>query len=318
MTAWLIQHFVRNYQNTSDHKVRAAYGTLGSCAGILVNVLLAVGKFLAGTLSGSLAITADAVNNLSDAAGSIMSLISTRMADKPMDKEHPFGHGRMEYIGALAVGALIVLAGLQLLRDGIDAIVNPEALSVNALVLTLLAGSILAKLWLFFYYRKIARTIDSATLAAASKDSLSDVLATGTVLLSLVLHLAFDWQIDGWMGVVVALFVLKTGVDVCRDTIDRLLGEKPDPELVKRLRGMLLSYDGILGVHDLVVHDYGPGRRIASVHAEVSAKGDIVAVHELVDKAEREISSELGMALCIHMDPIVTDDPAINGVHEKM
>ena len=318
MTAWLIRTFIKDYQDTTNRKVRASYGMLGSCTGIVVNVLLSLSKFLLGVLSGSLAVTADAVNNLSDAAGSIMSLITVKIADKPVDKEHPFGHGRMEYIGALAVGALIVIAGVQLLREGIDGILNPVELTASPLVFVLLAVSVLVKLWLFFYYRKIAQTIDSTTLAAASKDSLSDVIATSTVVLSIVLHVAFGWRIDGYMGVVVALFVLKTGVDVCRDTIDRLLGEKPDPELTRQLREDLLSYEGILGLHDLVVHDYGPGRRIASVHAEVSATGDIVAVHELVDKAEREVSEALHITLCIHMDPVVTNDQDTNDAHRKM
>ena len=308
MTAWLIRTFIKNAENTQDRRVRAAYGVLGSCTGIIVNVVLSVAKLLLGLLTGSLAVTADAINNLSDAAGSIMSLITVKLADKPVDKEHPFGHGRMEYIGALAVGVLIVIAGVQLLREGINAIITPPELKVSALVFVLLAASILAKLWLFVYYRKIAKTIDSSTLAAASKDSLSDVAATSAVVLSVFLQFAFGWHIDGYMSVLVALFVLKTGVDVCRDTIDRLLGEKPDPELTKAIRERLLSYDGILGVHDLVVHDYGPGRRIASAHVEVSATGDIVAVHELIDRAEREVEEELHLTICIHMDPIVTDD----------
>ncbi|MDD3214031.1 MAG: cation diffusion facilitator family transporter, partial [Eubacteriales bacterium] len=299
-------------------KVRAAYGTLGSVTGIIVNILLSATKFILGVVSGSLAITADAVNNLSDAAGSIMSLVSVRMAGKPDDAEHPFGHGRMEYIGALAVGVLILVAGVKLLRDGFDAVLNPETLAAGPLVLGLLLASILVKLWLFFYYRAIARAINNDTLAAASKDSLSDVAATGAVLVSVALQTLFGWRIDGYMSLLVALFVLKTGLSVCRETIDRLLGEKPNPELTREIKQKMLSYDGILGVHDLVVHDYGPGRCIASVHAEVSATGDIVAVHETIDKAERELKNDLGIVVCIHMDPTVTDDPRVNEVHKRM
>jgi cation diffusion facilitator family transporter len=318
MTAWLIRRFVPNHTDTANYKVREAYGTLGSATGIVVNILLSAVKFLLGVLTGSLAVTADAVNNLSDAAGSIMALISVRLAAKPQDREHPFGHGRLEYIGALAVGVLIVVAGVKLLGEGFDAILNPSALTTGWLALALLAASALAKLWLYFYYRRIARAIDNETLRAASKDSMSDVAATSTVILSMVLEGLFGWRIDGCGGVLVALFGLKTGATVCRDTIDRLLGEKPNPELPREIKNKLLSYEGIRGVHDLVLHDYGPGRCIASVHAEVSATGDIVAVHETIDRAERDLKNDLGIVVCIHMDPTVTDDPTVNDVHAKM
>jgi len=318
LTAWLIHLFVKNPDRTTDRKVRGAYGTLGTCTGITINILLSAAKFVIGLLSGSLAIMADAVNNLSDAAGSVMAFISVRLAGKPDDKEHPFGHGRMEYIGALAVGILILVAGVQLLREGYQAILNPSELTITLLVLLILAGSCLVKFWLYFYYRKIASIIDSEALYAASKDSISDVAATGTVLLSMVLQKLFGWKIDGWMGVVVALFVLKTGLSVCKDTIDRLLGEKPDPALTRDIKDRLMQYEGIRGVHDLVVHDYGPGRCIASVHAEVQASDNIVAIHEVIDQAERELQKELGIVVCIHMDPTVTDDPVINDVHRQM
>ncbi len=318
MTTWLIRHLVRNYTHTTDHKVRQAYGTLGTGTGVTINILLATLKFLLGVLTGSLAVTADAVNNLSDTAGSVMSLISVRLAAKPQDKEHPFGHGRMEYIGALAVGVLILVAGVKLLLSGAESILHPAALNASLLVMVLLGTSILVKLWMFFFYRYIARTIDNKTLAAASNDSISDVAATSTVLISLIVQTLLDWRIDGYIGVLVALFVLKTGVDVCKDTIDRLLGEKPNPQLALDIKSKLLSYEGISGVHDLVVHDYGPGRCIASVHAEVSATANIVAVHETVDKAERELQKDLGIVVCIHTDPTVTDDPTINDVQLKM
>ncbi|MCE5342867.1 MAG: cation diffusion facilitator family transporter [Eubacteriales bacterium] len=318
MTTWLIRHFVKNHTQTTENTVREAYGTLGASTGIAVNVLLSAVKFLLGIFSGSLAVTADAVNNLSDAAGSVMSLISVRLAAKPQDKEHPFGHGRMEYIGALAVGLLIVLAGGKLLLSGVDAIMHPAALTASWPVMVLLAASVLVKLWLFFYYRTIARIIDSKPLAAAANDSISDVAATSAVLISVILQTLLDWRIDGYIGVLVALFVLKTGIDVCKDTVDRLLGEKPNPQLTLEIKNKLLSYEGIRGVHDLVVHDYGPGRCIASVHAEVSATGDIVAVHETVDRAERDLKNDLGIVVCIHMDPTVTDDPAVNEAHRKM
>lgn len=318
MTQWLIRNLVRNYTETASPKVRGAYGTLGSMTGILINVALSAVKFSLGLLSGSLAVTADAVNNLSDAAGSLMSLISVRLAEKPDDRRHPFGHGRMEYLGALGVGALITLAGLKLLADGVNGIITPEALEIAWPLAVVMGATVLVKLWLNFFYSAIAKTIDSQPLYAAAKDSLTDVVATSAVLVSLVLQMLFHWRVDGYMGVVVALFVLKTGISVCRDTIDRLLGGKPSAEMTANIREKMLTYPGILGVHDLVVHDYGPGRCIASVHAEVSATGDIVAVHEVIDQAERELKRDLGLTVCIHMDPTVTDDPTVNEVRTDM
>ncbi|HPF87978.1 MAG TPA: cation diffusion facilitator family transporter [Candidatus Limiplasma sp.] len=318
MTHWLIHRFIHNPDDVTNRKVRAAYGTLGSVTGIILNILLSGLKFLVGVLSGSLAATADAVNNLSDAAGSLMSLITMRMAVKPNDKTHPFGHGRMEYIGALAVGALIVVAGVRLLSDGIRTVFHPEAMSVSIVMLCVLIAAILVKLWLYFYYRKLARLINSETLFAASKDSLSDTAATSAVVVSMVLEWLFGWQIDGYMGILVALFVLKAGYDVCKETIDRLLGGKPDPQLIRDIKNILLRHKEIHGLHDLIVHDYGPGRCIASVHAEVDASDDIVAIHEIIDQAERELKDELGMEVCIHMDPTVTNDPKINALRDKM
>lgn len=317
MSAWLIRLFVKDYANVEDPDVRASYGTLASATGIVVNLLLAGAKLLMGLLSGSLAVMADAANNLSDAAGSIVTLITTRLARKPVDHDHPFGHGRMEYIGSLAVGALIVLMGLNLLRDGVSAILHPQPLTVSWVVVAILAASILAKLWLFLFYRKLGNTIHNGTLLAASKDSLGDVLSTGAVLLSLLVHLLFGISVDGYIGIVVAAIVLKAGIEVCRDTVDSLLGSKPDPEKIRQIRELLLSREGILGIHDLVLHDYGPGRCIASVHAEVSADSDIVAIHEVLDDAEREIGRKLHMAICIHMDPIVTADENVNRVHHQ-
>ncbi len=318
MTAWLIRKFVPNSDRVTEPRVRTAYGTLASITGIVVNLLLACAKFLIGIVSGSLAITADAANNLSDAAGSIVTLITVRLADKPVDPEHPFGHGRMEYIGSLAVGALIVVMGVTLLKDGVTAILHPETLTVSWVAMAVLAISILGKGWLYLFYKKLGGAVQNGTLLAAAKDSLGDVLSTGAVLLSVVFHVAFDWHLDGWIGLIVAGIVLKAGIEVCRDTLDSLLGGKPDPEKVRQIREMLLKREGILGVHDLVVHDYGPSRCIASVHAEVSADGDILQIHEMIDDAEREIGETLRMPICIHMDPIVTKDETVNRVKQQM
>ncbi len=318
MTAWLIRRFVRNNENVEDSNVRTAYGTLGSVVGVLVNLLLAGAKCLMGFLSGSLAMMADAANNLSDAAGSVVALITVRLAHKPVDAEHPFGHGRMEYLGSLAVGALIVCMGVTLLRDGISAILHPTAPQVNWVVMAVLAISILGKLWLYGFYRKLGSRTQNGTLLAAAKDSLGDVLATSAVLVSMLCCLFFGWKIDGWIGLLVSVIVLKAGWEVCRDTLDSLLGGRPDPEKIQELRELLLSREGIMGIHDLVLHDYGPGRCFASVHAEVDADGDILEIHELIDDAEREIGEKMKMPICIHMDPIVTSDENVQHVRQQI
>ena len=318
MTAWLIRHFIKDYQNVTDNDVRERYGTLASVTGILVNVLLAALKFLMGLLSGSLAVMADAANNLSDAAGSIVTLITVRLANKPVDQEHPFGHGRLEYIGSLGVGALILLMGLSLLSDAVNGILHPQPLSTSWMVAAVLVFSVLMKLWLYFYYRKLGTAVNNGTLLAAAKDSLGDVLSTGAVLVGILLHMAFHISVDGYIGLAVAIVVLKAGVDVCHDTLDSLLGCKPDPDKIRRIREILLSKPGILGLHDLVLHDYGPGRCIASVHAEVSADGNILDIHEMIDQAEREVAEQMHLPICIHMDPIVTSDETTNRLHRQM
>ena len=318
MTAWLIRKFVPDAANTNDPEVRASYGTLASIVGILVNLLLAGAKFLMGILSGSLAITADAANNLSDAAGSVVALISVRLARKPVDLDHPFGHGRMEYLGSLAVGVLIVLMGVTLLRDAVMSILHPEPLTVSWVVIAVLALSVLGKWWLYLFYKKTGGDTKNGTLLAAAQDSRGDMLATSAVLLSLALNVAFGWAVDGWIGLVVAVIVLKAGWGVCSETVDSLLGGRPDPEKIEQLRTLLLSREGILGLHDLVLHDYGPGRCFASVHAEVDAGGDILDIHEMIDDAEREVGSIMKMPICIHMDPIVTANEEVNRVRDEM
>ncbi len=318
MTTWLIRHFIKNYQNVNDSVVRERYGTLAAVTGILANLLLATIKFTMGVVSGSLAVMADAANSLSDAAGSIVTLVTVRLSNKPVDQEHPFGHGRLEYIGSLTVGALILLMGFSLLKDSITAILHPEPLSMSWLVAAALAAGVAIKLWLYGYYRKLGNAVSNGTLLAASKDSLGDVLSTGAVLASVLVNLFFGFSVDGYIGLVVAVIVLKGGVDVCRDTLDRLLGGKPDPEMIQAIRDLLMRHEGILGVHDLVVHDYGPGRCVASVHAEVSADGNILTIHEMIDSAEREVEQKLHIPICIHMDPIVTSDETSNRLRVQM
>lgn len=308
MIDFLVKKFVKNYENTSDQTVRASYGTLGALTGMILNILLSLVKIIVGMLSGSIAVTADGLNNLSDAGGSVVALATVRLAQKPVDKDHPFGHGRVEYIGAMCVGALIVVFGVNLLKDSINGILHPEAPSFSVSSIVLLVLSILVKLWMSFFYKKLGKKTDNPTLIASGEDSLSDVLATIAVVISMILCIAFGWKLDGWFGLLVSLLVLKAGYSVLKDTVNRLLGGAPDVEKGKKIVDMLMAYPEILGVHDFVMHDYGPGRTMASIHAEVSAKSDIVEIHEVIDRAEKEISETLNIPICIHMDPIVTGD----------
>ena len=318
MTKWLIRRFIGDANAPIDQKAREKYGTLGSGVGIVVNLLLAAMKFLVGVLTGSVAVTADAANNLSDAGGSVVSLISVRLAARPVDKDHPYGHGRMEYLGALGVGLLILLMAFELLKGGVDSILHPAALAFGWVPFGILVASIAFKGWLYLFYKEVGTKIDSQALLAAGKDSLSDVMATTAVAVSMLVGHFTHLPIDGWMGVAVSLLVFKAGIEVCKDTIDSLLGGKPDPALGKQVVELLEGYDQILGTHDLMIHDYGPGRCVASIHAEVPASGDILEMHEIIDRAEREIGEKLNMPICIHMDPIVTGDADTDRAKEGM
>lgn len=306
----LIKRLLKPGESPTEPLVRRRLGTLGSCVGIAVNVLLSALKLLVGALTGSVAVTADAANNLSDAAGSIVSLVTIRMAQKPVDKEHPFGHGRLEYLGALGVGVLILLMGLELLLSGIRSILHPTALSFSWALFAILIISVLLKLLLYRFYDALGRFINAAALRASAKDSLSDVLATSAVAVSMLIIRFIGWPVDGWMGMLVALLVLRAGWEVCRDTFDRLMGGKPNHELGRQLLTMLEEREGIMGTHDLILHDYGPGRCFASVHAEVPADASLIELHEVIDQAERDIAETLGIPVCIHMDPVVTGDEA--------
>ena len=265
-----------------------------------------------------MAILADAANNLSDAAGSIVALVSTRVARKPVDAEHPFGHGRMEYLSALAVAALIMVAGFELAKSAVDKILHPTPTAISVLSIVILAMSILVKLWMALFDRKLGRKISSAALIAAAADSRSDVIATGAVLLACVVGKLTGLMIDGWAGLLVALFILWSGVGVVKDTVDPLLGAKPDEALVRAIAYLMTSHVNILGFHDLMVHDYGPGRRFASVHAEIDHRIDPLVAHEILDEIERQAKRELHVDLVIHYDPIVTDDPEIAAVRTRV
>lgn len=314
----IFEKLLRKGESPKDQAVRKRLGTLGASTGVGVNVLLALMKVLLGTATGSVAITADAANNLSDAGGSVMSLVSMRLAQKPVDREHPYGHGRIEYIGALGVGMLILLMGFELLKSGITSIIHPTTPTFGWLPFGILVISILMKFLLFLFYKGLGTMIDASSLLAAAKDSLSDVLATSAVAISMIVSQMTPFPVDGIMGVVVALLVLKAGFDVVHDQLDTLLGAKTNPELGKQIVDLLTSYDLILGTHDLMIHDYGPGRCIASVHAEVPADGSIVEIHEVIDQAEQDIARQLNIPICIHMDPVVTGDPTLDAAKRHL
>ena len=312
MNTWLLKRLI----GESDDRGRI--GQAGSFTGIVVNALLAVMKFIIGSVTGSVAVAADAVNNLSDAGGSVVSLVTMRIAQKPVDKEHPFGHGRMEYIGALGVGVLILVMGFELFKDSLHSVMNPSLLAFGWVPFIILVISILMKLWLWQFYKDVGKRIDSAALLAASQDSLSDTIATSAVAVSMLVGHFFAWPVDGWMGLVVALLIFKAGFDVCRSTIDQLLGGEPDLELGRKIYDMVMAYEYVLGVHDLMVHDYGPGRCMASLHAEVPADGNLIELHEVIDRAEQEIAEKLNIIVCIHMDPIVTGDEDTDRAHAHL
>lgn len=318
MTSWLVRFFVKDHQNTKDPKVRQKYGVLGGSVGIVCNILLCIAKLIAGTLTNSVSITADAFNNLSDAGSSAVTVLGFKLSGKKPDQRHPFGYGRAEYVAGLIISFLILMVGVELIKSSVDKIMNPEILSFSWISAGILILSILVKLWLALFNRKLGQAIESKTVEAASLDSLSDMIATGAVLLSLILSPVFHLPLDGYMGILVALFVLWAGISIARDTLSPLLGQAPDPELVQSIETMLLSYDMISGVHDLIVHNYGPGRIIASVHAEVPCDCNILSAHEVIDQAEREISASLNIVLVVHLDPIVTDDSRINHLKQHV
>ena len=318
MTTFLLRRFIPDYQNTADPAVRAKYGRLAGIVGIICNVLLFAGKLLAGAISGSVSVTADAVNNLSDASSSIVTLIGFRLAARPADEEHPYGHARMEYLSGLAVAAMIILIGAELVKSSFQKILHPEAVEFSALTAIVLTVSILLKLWMALFNRKLGRKISSAALTATAADSRNDVIATGAVLLACVVGAWTGLKIDGYVGLLVALFILWSGVGIAKDTIDPLLGAKPDESLVHAIAYLMTSHPNILGIHDLMVHDYGPGRRFASVHAELDHRIDPLVAHEILDEIERQAKRDLHVDLVIHYDPIVTDDPEVTAVHTRV
>lgn len=312
MTRLLLQLFVRNAYQTDDPKVRSAYGTLSGIVGILCNLLLFTGKLVVGTLSGSVSITADAVNNLSDASSSLVTLVGFRIAEKPADEGHPYGHARVEYISGLAVAAFILIIGVELVKSSVEKILHPAPVEFSPVVAAVLLMSILVKLWLALFNRTLGRRIGSATLQAAAADSRNDVISTGAVLLAAAVETWTSWTIDGYVGLLVALFIIWSGVGIARDTIDPLLGKPTDPALRQLIAREIFQSDKVLGFHDLMVHDYGPGQRFATVHVEMDMREDPMTCHDIIDDIERNCWERHRIHLCIHYDPIVTDDAELN------
>ncbi len=316
LTNRLIRLFVREPDNVNDPYVRGQYGKLAGISGVAANILLFLGKLLAGLLCGSVAMIADAFNNLSDAGSSIVTLVSFRLSSAPPDKEHPFGHGRMEYLSALTVAALIMLAGFELATSAVGKIFNPEPISFSWVSAAILAASIAVKAWMAQFNKTIGKRIHSEALAASATDSRNDVICTAVVLLSSVFALITKINIDGWVGAAVAVFVVWSGFSIMRETVSPLLGEAPDPELVKDIRDLVLAQDGIVGIHDLIVHNYGPGRCIVSLHAEVPSDEDILKSHERIDAVERLLVEKLNLVACIHLDPVDTKDERVSILRE--
>ena len=318
MISVLAKWLIPNWEQVEDGAVRRAWGALCGFVGIGLNILLFAGKLVAGTLSGSIAITADAFNNLSDAGSSVVTLLGFRLAGKKPDAGHPFGHGRLEYVSGLIVAGLILLMGAELAKSSVDKILHPEAVTFSWLAAGILLASIGVKLYMYLYNRAVGKKIKSAAMSATAADSLSDTAATSAVLLAMVIGKLTDVQLDGWVGLVVALFILWSAVQAARDTISPLLGQAPDPMLVKEIESLVMAHDTVVGIHDLVVHDYGPGRCIISLHAEVPADRQVLELHDVIDNIEEELAQKLHCEAVIHMDPVVVGDPTVAALHQQV
>lgn len=312
IAGFLAGFFIKNHNNVENVKVREQYGRLAGIIGIIVNILLFAVKFTVGTLSGSVSVVGDAVNNLSDAGSSIISLVSFKMAAKPADDTHPYGHARIEYIASSVVSVIIMFIGFELIKASIDKIIHPQPIDFSILALAVLAISIFAKLWLFYFNRRLGKHINSMLMQATAADSMADVMATSAVFASAVISRFTSINPDAYIGIAVALFIIFSAIQILRETMNRIIGQAPSEELIKRIESFILSYDGVIGIHDLVVHDYGPHNTFVSVHVEVDANMDVLASHDLIDNIERDISDEYNLNMVIHMDPIVTDDPFVN------
>lgn len=305
---FLIRHFVRNQENDRDPAVRAAIGSLTGTVGIICNIFLFLSKLTAGLLSGSMSIIADAVNNLTDASSSVVTVVGFKLARQPADKDHPYGHGRYEYLSGLAVAALILVLGSELVQSSAGRIFSPTTVDFTLLTAAILVLSMAVKLWMSFSLNRVGQRIDSSALRAAAVDARNDVIASGSVLLGCLAERFLNWTIDGWIGLAVALFILYSGWQVAKETVSPLLGRQADRELVENISELILSHDKVLGIHDLLIHDYGPGRCFASVHVEISAGEGALESHSIIDHIERDALAELNVNLVIHYDPVVLGD----------
>ena len=318
MTDLILRIFVRDHKNTEDPAVRDKCGRVAGAVGIVTNFLLFLMKIIVGTVFHSVSVTADAVNNLTDSGSSVVTLIGFKMASKPADEKHPFGHARIEYLSGVIVSFIVIFLGLQLGMSSIEKIITPEENALTPVALIVLVVSILAKLWQCLFYRKVGRMIKSESVEATSKDSRNDVIATSVVLLGAVITMLTGVNLDGYMGAAVALFIVFSGVQLTISTADPLLGQAPEGELVQTITEKMLSYPGIIGMHDLAVHNYGVGRCFASAHCEVDAKNDILVSHDLIDNIERDFSRDLGIHMVIHLDPVIVGDARTDALHRKV
>ncbi len=308
MTGWLVKKFVNQSEDTGNPKVRSEYGKLSGAVGIFCNLILFAGKMIAAMISSSVSIMADAINNLSDASSSIISLLGFKMAEKPADEEHPYGHARYEYLSALLVAVIIMTIGFNLLESSVRKIINPADVEFGVLTASILVISILIKVWMTLFNKKIGKLINSNTLIATAADSRNDAIATSAVLVAAVVSYFTELQLDGWMGFFVALFILYSGFGLIKQTLDPLLGQAPDEETVMYIHDKIMSYPEVLGTHDLMIHDYGPGRKFASVHIEMAAEKNPVESHEIIDNIEKDFLQNDNINMIIHYDPIITDD----------
>lgn len=318
MTDLILRIFVRDHKNTEDPAVRDKCGRVAGAVGIVTNFLLFLMKIIVGTAFHSVSVTADAVNNLTDSGSSVVTLIGFKMASKPADEKHPFGHARIEYLSGVIVSFIVIFLGLQLGMSSIEKTLTPEENALTPVALVVLVISILAKLWQCLFYRKVGRMIKSESVEATSKDSRNDVIATSVVLLGAVITMLTGVNLDGYMGAAVALFIVFSGVQLTISTADPLLGQAPEGELVQTITEKMLSYPGIIGMHDLAVHNYGVGRCFASAHCEVDAKNDILVSHDLIDNIERDFSRDLGIHMVIHLDPVIVGDARTDALHCKV
>lgn len=318
MSEFLIRHFIKDYNNTSDFGVREQYGKFSGIVGIICNIILSISKILAGFIFKSIAVMADGVNNLSDAGNSIITLIGFKLASKPADKEHPFGHARFEYISGLIVSFLIMLLGLSLLKSSVIKIFKPEPVQFSILSVAILIFSICAKLWLYAFNKKISKKISSVTVLATAKDSLNDVISTSAVLISILVGYFFSFRIDGFVGTLVSLFVIYSGFELINDTLSPLLGEAPKEELVRLIETEIPKYPTVIGIHDLVVHNYGENKCFVTVHVEVPANQSILISHDIIDNIETDFYKKYKIHLVIHMDPVETDNVEAQNLKEEI